>query len=216
MNWQNSMYMLHPGVDSFPPPLLWATTQPGGVHLPLCHWYVRTPILHREPAGRATKELASSNALKMDEKKKVFKMTNSPFLLIFSRNWSFQKRPSLTFCPTSSTTVIRSSGWLPLRWGQQWSLFAFFVERYNAGDSHIKRISSVASSLGLRPQSLHRLWAQQRPASTTEGPHVHSRVPVHASHLAPQQVSRTENARNPRVTMHHLSRCNTAPSCPSF
>lgn len=55
------------------------------------------------------------------------------------------------------------------------------------------------SMLGVRPQSLHRIWAEQRSTSTAEGQHMCSRVPVHASHLAPKQVIHAQIFRNAHV-----------------
>lgn len=61
---------------------------------------------------------------------------------------------------------------------------------------HIKLMFSM---LGVRPQSLHRIWAEQRSTSTAEGQHMCSRVPVHASHLAPKQVIHAQIFRNAHV-----------------
>lgn len=48
-------------------------------------------------------------------------------------------------------------------------------------------VSPIAT--GVRSQSIHRLRAEQCSASTTEGQHLYSRVPVHAAYFTPKQVS---------------------------
>lgn len=63
------------------------------------------------------------------------------------------------------------------------------------GKAHAIHISNHFSgalspiTTGVRSQSIHCIRAEQRSASTAEGQHMYSRVPVHASHLAPKQVS---------------------------
>lgn len=100
------------GSDRLPPALLWAPTQPGGVHLPLRHWHVRPPVLHWEPSGQWR-----SSQLACFWK---HRMSSRAFISLFPwsfRNWSSRKRPSSTSCQTSSTTAIKWCEWLLSRWG---------------------------------------------------------------------------------------------------
>lgn len=47
--------------------------------------------------------------------------------------------------------------------------------------------------VGVRSKSLHRIRVEQRSASAAERQHMYSRVPVHAAHVPPQQVSHIKN-----------------------
>lgn len=63
---------------------------------------------------------------------------------------------------------------------------------------------------GVRPAGLHRVRAEQCSASAAEGQHVHSRVPVHAAHLAPKQVMRMQDSHDALV-LHILAVVVPAP-----
>jgi len=38
------------------PAAIWASTQPSGVDILVCHWHVRPPLLSRKPTGEVTKQ----------------------------------------------------------------------------------------------------------------------------------------------------------------
>lgn len=74
----------------------------------------------------------------------------------------------------------------------------------------------LQSPPGVRSQSIHRVRAEQRSASTAEGQHLYRRVPVHASHLAPKQVWHRECPRPPPPRPCHPVLCIIFAAAPPW
>lgn len=204
--WPLNLHPLCSGADRLPPPLLWAPAQPGGVHLPLRYRHVRPPVLHWEPAGQWWRKSRPDWLERHLKTYSVFTcLCFSPSSL---RNWSSRKLPSSTSCRTSSTTAIKWYEWLPSRWENTFIL----IPRWLCWDSWGGNLWLVPP--GVRPAGLHRVRAEQCSASTAEGQHVHSRVPVHAAHLAPKQVMCMQDSHDALV-LRILAVVVPAPSHPT-
>lgn len=178
MHEHETIYKCVKGPDCFPFAIVWAEAQSGGIHLPVRHRHVRTPVLSRKLEGlwRKAFEMLYFYQLGYESKKKI------EMYFSLHRNLFCRKLPSLMFCPTSSITPIKSSAWLP--WRSEQSQIVFMSLDY--GTLYVPTSSLWLA--GVCAASLHRLWAEQHSASPAAGWDVCCWFPVHAAIIASKQV----------------------------
>lgn len=98
----------------------------------------------------------------------------------------------------------------------RWITFSITKSSVWEGDlcigCHFFFVLISAICVGVRSKGLHRIRVEQCSASAAEGQHMYSRVPVHAAHVTPQQVSHIKPRPPPQCLCSVLLPCCCTPS----